>query len=400
MAVGDEAQVGEGVLDLGAVEKAQAAVNAVADVVLDQLLFEVARLRIRAVEDRAVARIAALADMFANRFDDVARFVLLVVRRVERDRLARVARGPELFAETLRVVGDDRVRRLEDGAGRAIVLFEADRLRARKIAQEMLHVLHARAAPAVDRLIVVADDEDLAGLAREHANPRVLQRVRVLEFVDQQVAPAFAVMCEQLIVGEEQLVRAQQQLGEIDEARALALFFVSFVNVDERARQWIAFALERGGPLALVLGRVDEPRGLARRKARFVEAECGNRALDQALLVVAVENLERLRQLRLAPMLPQQAMGDAVERADREPARVRQRGLFEQRLRARAHLAGRLVRERDREHRPWRHALDFEQPADAVREHARLAGAGAREYKVVAERRADRFTLRRVQIVE
>ena len=180
------------------------------------------KLRDCAFERYRIAMSLALAvagDVFAHALDHVARFVLLVVRRVQLDRRAGRAGGPQLLAEPVRIVRDDRVRGGEDVAGRAVVLFEADRLRARKIAQEKMHVLDARAAPAVDRLIVVADDEHLPGRAGEHADPRVLQRVGVLEFVDQQMPEALAVVLQQRVVVQPELVRAQQQLGEIDEAR-------------------------------------------------------------------------------------------------------------------------------------------------------------------------------------
>ena len=67
---------------------------------------------------------------------------------------------------------------------------------------------------------------------------------------------------------------------------------------------------------------------------------------------------------------------------------------------ARAHFAGGLVGEGDGKDRPRRGVLDFEQPADAMSQHARLAGAGAGQHQIVAGWRADRFALRRVQVVE
>ena len=48
----------------------------------------------------------------------------------------------------------------------------------------------------------------------------------------------------------------------------------------------------------------------ARRPALLVEAELADHPLDGALLVVGIENLEILRQLRLAPVRTQQAMGE------------------------------------------------------------------------------------------
>ena len=159
--------------------------------------------------------------------------------------------------------------------------------------------------------------------------------------------------------------------------------------------------VERVGSFALVLGRIDEPGGLARRKARLVQAQRADRALDQALLVVAVEDLERLRQPGLAPVLAQQPVRDAVERADRQAARALRMRIRQQlALAARAHLAGRLVGERDREDRPRRRVLDLEKPGDAMGQHAGFAGAGAGEHEVVARRRRHRLALSRIQVVE
>src|ERR1700722_406844 len=49
----------------------------------------------------------------------------------------------------------------EDVAGGAVVAFEADDLRAGKVVVETQDVVDLRAAPAIDRLIVVADAADV-----------------------------------------------------------------------------------------------------------------------------------------------------------------------------------------------------------------------------------------------
>src|SRR6185503_11105246 len=90
-----------------------------------------------------------------------------VERRVELDRLAGRAVGPERLAEPRRVVRDDGVRGVQDRGRRAIVLLQAYDLRAGVILLEPVEVLDARAAPTVDRLIVVADDERHARRARD-----------------------------------------------------------------------------------------------------------------------------------------------------------------------------------------------------------------------------------------
>ena len=89
---------------------------------------------------------------------------------------------------------DQRVRRLEDVAGGAVVLLQAEHLRGRVIPREAREILDARAAPAVDGLVVVADDERRAVLARHQQRPGVLDGVRVLELVDEHVAEALLVV--------------------------------------------------------------------------------------------------------------------------------------------------------------------------------------------------------------
>ena len=85
-----------------------------------------------------------------------------------------------------------------------------------------------------------------------------------------------------------------------------------------------------------------KPCDLARHPALLVEFLLADDLAHEALLVVLVEDLEVLRQAGLAPVPAQHAVREPVERAD--PERVRRHA--QQRLDARAHLGGRLVRER------------------------------------------------------
>jgi hypothetical protein len=75
---------------------------------------------------------------------------------------------------------------------RAVVLLQANDARDAELALELPHVGGVRAAERVDRLVVVADREQARLLAREQLQPAVLQAVRILELVDQDVAEALA----------------------------------------------------------------------------------------------------------------------------------------------------------------------------------------------------------------
>jgi hypothetical protein len=114
-------------------------------------------------------------------------------------------------------VRDHRVGGIEDVGAGTVVLFQLERDSTGVVAQEALHVLDLGAAPAVDRLVVVADHEHLPGLAGEQAHEAVLDGVGVLELVDQHLAEAMAVMRQQRRGVAQHFMRAQQQFGEIDQ---------------------------------------------------------------------------------------------------------------------------------------------------------------------------------------
>ena len=376
VAVGDEPQIGERVLDLGALEEAQAAVHLVRHARRHERLFEGARLRVRAVEHGDLAARAALRHPLLDAVQHELGLVALVERGVEADRLARAAARPQVLAEAPRVVGDQGVGGLQDVAGRAVVLLEAHQLGVREVLAEGAQVLDPRTAPAVDRLVVVADRERRALGAHEELRPGVLYRVGVLELIHQHMLEAAAVVREQLRLVAPQLEGAQQQLGEIHHARHAAGLLVVLVELDELASRRVVAVLERFRPQALVLLLVDEPLDLARHPTRLVELLRLHQFFYEPQLVVRVEDLEALRQAGLAPVQAQQAVRDAVEGADPE----RRARHAEERLDAAAHLARGLVGEGDGEDAVRRGALGLDEPGDAVHQHARLAAARAGEH--------------------
>ena len=83
-------------------------------------------------------------------------------------------------------------------AARAVIALEADDHRAGKIVLEAQNVVDVGAAPAVDRLVVVADAAEIAMPLGEEPQPQILHDVGVLVFVDENVAPAILILRENL----------------------------------------------------------------------------------------------------------------------------------------------------------------------------------------------------------
>ena len=75
---------------------------------------------------------------------------------------------------------------------RAVVLLEPHDVRVGEVLLEVEDVADVGAAPAVDRLVVVADDHQVAVPAAEQLHELVLRAVGVLVLVDEHVAEARA----------------------------------------------------------------------------------------------------------------------------------------------------------------------------------------------------------------
>ena len=159
MAARHQTQISERVFDFGALEESQAAIDAVRGAGLHQLFFKHTRLGVGAIQNGDLRALAAGGLPRLNAVEHETRLIDLVERGVQGNAFSLCAGGPQLLAEPAVVVGDDRVRGLENISGGAVILFEADNFGAGVVFIELENVVDQRAAPAIDGLIVVAHHE-------------------------------------------------------------------------------------------------------------------------------------------------------------------------------------------------------------------------------------------------
>ena len=331
-----------------------------------------------------------------NPLHDETRLVDLVEGRVTSDRLALAVLGPEVLAEPSRVVGDQCVGRGQDVAARTVILLQPDDLRIRVITLKGLNIFDLRAAPAVDRLIVVADGEEVVVRPGQEAQPSVLDGVGVLKLVDQDMREASLIVPEDVRTLAQQLQGLEQKIGKVEQTRACALFFVLAIDRDHLVGEEIASAVDVVRPQTLVLLLIDEALHLTGRPTGLVELHRLEDPLDQTKLVVRIQDLELLRELRVLPVRAQKSMGESVEGADPHPAdRHAEHGLD-----STTHLARCFVGEGDRQHRVGRHLLHLDQPGDAMDQDARLAGPGAGEHQQITGLGGDGGALSVVEWIE
>ena len=146
--LGDQAEVGEGVADLGALVEAEAADDLVGEADGDEALLELAGLELGADEDGAVVERAAAALLPLDLLADAARFLGAVPDADDLDLVALATLGPQGLAEAAGVVGDEAGGGGEDVRGRAVILLEPDDRGAGEVLFEAQDVGDLGAAPA------------------------------------------------------------------------------------------------------------------------------------------------------------------------------------------------------------------------------------------------------------
>lgn len=156
-----EREVGEEVADLGAVEEADAAEEAVRDVEAVEDAFERAAVRGEAEQDAHV-RVRRGAGVLADFARDKEGLVVGVVACHDADGRAAREGGVQALGEAVRILLHDAEGGLEDLGRAAIVFFEEDAVQAGEVEVHALDVAYVGVAPAVDALVGVADDADVA----------------------------------------------------------------------------------------------------------------------------------------------------------------------------------------------------------------------------------------------
>ncbi len=372
---------------------------------------------------------------------DGAGFLLGVPGAGDGDLLAQHVVGAQRLAEPAFVMGDQMRGGGEDVAGGAVIALQPDHGGAGEIVLEAQDVVDLGAAPAVDRLVVVADAADvfvsarrgrlplpacgervgvrgplrwlrqrnrpltLASLdlspragrgdvcpLRQQPQPQILRDVGVLIFVDQDEFEAALILAEHVGVLAEQPDAFEQEIAEVGGVEDFQPLLKGLVELEP-----LAVGEHRGfagrhllGRQPAVLPAVDQRGQDARRPALLVDVLGFEQLFEQPDLVVDVENGEVAFQPDQLGMAAQDLHADGMEGA--EPWHALDH-LADDLADAVLHLARRLVGEGDGEDLARPGAAEAEDVGDAHGEHAGLAGAGAGQHQHRTVERLHRLAL-------
>ena len=192
--------------------------------------------------------------------------VALLVGHEQLDRrpeggIREAARSLERLEAVAEVGREEVIDHVEHLGPRAVVLRQREH--AADLLAPLAEDLDVRVPEAVDRLELVADEEDLGVLLGEQVDQLALQPVRVLELVDHDRAEAPALALADLGVLAQELARQQLEILEVERRLAVLRLAVGAVVGEQQLLQLLAVAggerLERGlldrGARLLELGR-------------------------------------------------------------------------------------------------------------------------------------------------
>ena len=408
--VGQDPEVGQRVLDLAPLVEPRAADHLVGQLGPDEDLFQGPGLGVGPVEDGDVAGShAGLAAQPADLLGDERRLVVLVVRDVPDDRLAAATGGPQVLGPPGRVLGDQGVGRRQDGLRGAVVLLQQNGFRVGVVDLELRDVADRGAAEGVDRLVCVADDDQLArrdirrtgsGLVADQlADQDVLRVVGVLVLVDHHVAEPAAVVIRDLRESLQDVDRRHDQVVEVERVGLAQPALVHRVGLGQHPLGVVALADPAGEGLLVdqfVLEVGDLGAEAARRVALGVQVELAQDQGHQPLGVGRVVDRERGFEPDAAGLAAQDPHAGGVEGRHPHPVGPRP----DQADDPLAHLAGGLVGERDGQDLARAHVAGGQQVGDPVGQHPGLAGAGAGHDEQRAALVDDGLALLRVEPLE
>src|SRR6185503_8800554 len=211
----DQLEIGHQIANLPTIVEAHRPDQPVWNGLATERVLERAALRVRPVEHREFVEapiVARLPRLYFLEYE--VRLVPLVERRDEGHRFAGIARRPQCLPFAPDVLGNGGICYAQNVRRRAIVLFKPDQPGRSELLLEVEDIPDVRAAPPVDRLIVVTDNDDVTVTAAEELDELELGAVGVLILVDENELKPVAIASEGLLVAAEYLDRQDEQVVE------------------------------------------------------------------------------------------------------------------------------------------------------------------------------------------
>ena len=222
---------------------------------------------------------------------------------------------PELFALAAAVVRNDGVRRVQNALRGAVILLQTDDLRALVLLFKVQNVGDGRTAEAVDALVVVAHDADIFIAPGQQRGQQVLQMVRILILVDEDIAELALVIVAHLLKLLQKLHGQKDDVVKIHGVGRTQPPLILRINL-RNALEAVVVARVLGKVLRrghLILGAGDHAQHGARRENFLVKIAVAQDFLQNALGVGGIVDREAALVAESLDLAAQDAAAGGVE---------------------------------------------------------------------------------------
>ena len=315
LGITDCSQIGQQVADFTAVKERLAANECVFQAGPSEFGFEQSRLLVCSKKDGEFSgRHTSLFVKLADFADDRLRFGEFVGEFEHADVGCRLFVCPEGLLVAALVVLDQLIGDCQNSVCAAVVVFQPDNLGFGKVMLEIQDVCHFRTTPAVNRLVIIANDQQVPMWPHECFNELELNPVGGLVLVDLDMVGQLLLAFEgRGLIGKE-LHREQQEIVEIEGSGGSQTTLILAVG-DRREKIQVVLDVVRG------VFREDGGRfptanpgeQVARRHRFFADANVPQGGSRNRFLVSPVVDCERRRIAEQSDFAPQNSHAQCVE---------------------------------------------------------------------------------------
>ena len=140
-----------------------------------------------------IGEFLTLCNIVQNGIGNKASLILLGKRAVDLNLISFWILGPEGLALSLGVVLDNRICRIQDGLGTAIVLLQTDYLGIAVLVFKVLDIFDSCSTEFIDTLVIITNNADIVVSASKQTYQQELRVVGILILVHHDVAEAIAI---------------------------------------------------------------------------------------------------------------------------------------------------------------------------------------------------------------
>ena len=315
----DHAQIGQHILDLGAIKELHAAHHLVGHAVAFEGVFQRVGLGVHPIKHGVLPPVHTAIVGHHDLSHHEIGLVALVECGLDGHLVASAILCPQGLAFAAHVVADHGIGGIQNVLGGPVVLFQADGSGAAIFLLKAQNVLNIGAAKTINALVVVAHHADVAMSAGQQARQQILQMVGVLILVNEHVAELVLVVFPGRSIGLQQADRVQDDVVEVQSigaAQSLVVKCIYFTDSDFTPFSVaLPFLRKHRRSLHLVLGGGNHRQDLPDGKGLLVQTQFLQNILDHPLAVVGIVDGEVAGKAQLIDITPQDPHAGGVERS-------------------------------------------------------------------------------------